>query len=102
MAVIVHAVFLTACGSQDRQPGSALAASACVAVVDAGREVASGSRSMSSYQGLLADKENDMRSATTLNERYRPMLQAIVSLRSAPVSGGDPAPAARLLASECG
>lgn len=84
------------------EPGSALAASACVSVVDGGREVANGSRSMQSYLGLLADKEGEMRSAVSLNDRYRPLLAAIVGLRSALTSGGDVGPHAELLASECG
>jgi hypothetical protein len=88
--------------AEGREPGSALAASACVAVVDGGREVANRSRSMQSYLALLADKEAEMRSAVALNERYRPLLAAIVGLRSALTSGGDVGPHAELLGSECG
>ena len=88
--------------SEGREPGSALAASACVAVVDGGREVADRSRSMQSYLTLLADKEAEMRSAVALNERYRPLLAAVVGLRSALTSGGDVGRHAELLASECG
>lgn len=101
VAGLVGLLYLVA-NTDGTEPGSALAASACVAVVDAGRETAAGSRSMSSYLALLSDKEGDMRSAVALNERYRPLLVAIVSLRTALTAGGDPGPAARLLASECG
>ena len=88
--------------AESAPPGGALAAEACVKVVDAGREAARGVRSMTSFLSVVESQERPARSAANLNARYQPIAEAIVSLRSALVTGGDVGTPSRFLASECG
>jgi hypothetical protein len=76
-----------------------LSAKACLDVVDAGREAAVGSRSLASFLSVVKSAESDARAAADMNERYRPILTAIVEMRDALEGAGETGPPSRYLAS---
>lgn len=102
---VIAAVVILGVIATSKQGGSTtagtLSASACIRVVDAGREAANGQRSTTSFLGVLAGAEGDARSAADENSRYAPILEAIVSIRDGLTRGASVSAELSFLAGQC-
>lgn len=95
------AAIAVANASDHSSTAGTLSAAACLRVVDAAREAANGSRSMSSLLGVVKGAEGDARSASDMDGKYLPITQAIVGMRADLEAGRNPTDLTRLVG-ECG
>jgi hypothetical protein len=100
----VFVLLMTVVAGGSEASAGALAGDACTDVLEAGRDMAAGKRSPSSYLQAARAAEADARTAVADDRRYQPILDAIASVRSA-MEAGRPeraAPGAAFLANQCG